>query len=339
MGARLQLAMSSAEIDALSVPRWKKTILRAMARYGLFLGDTGGDAWGIELQSPDRASRASAGLTPSPPSPRRSGPAKKQRWALRRQPARRSRLGALFARDRSPRLRGEAADAARHTPGLPLGLPVNPEPPDDWLVARRRNRAIESSRVTLRRGQASTCEERTSRKYALLDSRREPRRSTTRRSRRRTDMRSTCTAVPSRCSQASAPEPRSSRSSAASSSCVSRGCERARTDLPARVGELASAPPRHAAAARLDTASPNHCVDAGPGHRLLVPTKSVGRHVAGHAEAARSGTRELEPRSGRRRRTSRRRLSQAGSGSRPGERHAPVAAGEEQPSCPSSPPG
>jgi hypothetical protein len=51
MGARLQLAMSSAEIDALAVPRWKKTILRAMARYGLYLGDTGGGAWGIHLES------------------------------------------------------------------------------------------------------------------------------------------------------------------------------------------------------------------------------------------------------------------------------------------------
>lgn len=51
MGVRLQLAMSSAEIDALSVPRWKKTILRAMARYGLYLGDTGGGAWGIQLES------------------------------------------------------------------------------------------------------------------------------------------------------------------------------------------------------------------------------------------------------------------------------------------------
>jgi hypothetical protein len=51
MGARLQLAMSSAEIDALRVPSWKKTILRAMARYGLYLGDTGGGAWGVQLES------------------------------------------------------------------------------------------------------------------------------------------------------------------------------------------------------------------------------------------------------------------------------------------------
>jgi hypothetical protein len=42
MGARLQLDLSDPEIDALPVPAWKKTILRAMAHYGLYLGDTGG---------------------------------------------------------------------------------------------------------------------------------------------------------------------------------------------------------------------------------------------------------------------------------------------------------
>ena len=51
MGTRVQLAMSPAAIDALPVPGWKKTILRAMARYGMFLGDTGGGAWGIQLES------------------------------------------------------------------------------------------------------------------------------------------------------------------------------------------------------------------------------------------------------------------------------------------------
>jgi hypothetical protein len=51
MGARLQLALSSDEIDALDVPRWKKTILRAMSRYGLILGDTGGGTWGIQAES------------------------------------------------------------------------------------------------------------------------------------------------------------------------------------------------------------------------------------------------------------------------------------------------
>ena len=51
MGARLQLAMSPVQIDALPVPGWKKTILRAMARYGMFVGDTGGTSWGLQTES------------------------------------------------------------------------------------------------------------------------------------------------------------------------------------------------------------------------------------------------------------------------------------------------
>jgi hypothetical protein len=47
MGARFQLDMSRHEIDALDVPEWKKAILRAMARYGMYLGDTGG-SWGVK---------------------------------------------------------------------------------------------------------------------------------------------------------------------------------------------------------------------------------------------------------------------------------------------------
>jgi len=50
-GTRFQLAMSREEINALSVPSWKKTILRAMARYGMFVGDTTGGAWGIQVES------------------------------------------------------------------------------------------------------------------------------------------------------------------------------------------------------------------------------------------------------------------------------------------------
>lgn len=41
MGARLQLAMTAAEIDALAAPPWKKALLHAMADYGMFFGDTG----------------------------------------------------------------------------------------------------------------------------------------------------------------------------------------------------------------------------------------------------------------------------------------------------------
>ena len=51
MGQRFQLAMSDSQIDGLSVPSWKKTILRAMAHYGMIVGDTGGDSWGIQYES------------------------------------------------------------------------------------------------------------------------------------------------------------------------------------------------------------------------------------------------------------------------------------------------
>jgi hypothetical protein len=50
-GARFQLAMSKAEIDALGVPRWKRAILLAMARYGFFVEDTGGSPWDVALES------------------------------------------------------------------------------------------------------------------------------------------------------------------------------------------------------------------------------------------------------------------------------------------------
>jgi hypothetical protein len=50
-GTRLQLDMSDAEIRALRAPRWKRTILRAMARYGMFVGDTGGSPWDLEFES------------------------------------------------------------------------------------------------------------------------------------------------------------------------------------------------------------------------------------------------------------------------------------------------
>ena len=51
-GTRFQLDLSPAEIDALRVPDWKKTILRAMAEYGLYVGDTtGGTPWNIWFES------------------------------------------------------------------------------------------------------------------------------------------------------------------------------------------------------------------------------------------------------------------------------------------------
>jgi hypothetical protein len=51
MGQHFMLAMSDSEIDALSVPAWKKTTLNAMAHYGMFVGDTGGTGWGIAFES------------------------------------------------------------------------------------------------------------------------------------------------------------------------------------------------------------------------------------------------------------------------------------------------
>ena len=51
MGARFQLNMTDAEINAMAVPTWKKTIFRAMARYGMYFGDTGGGNWGIQVES------------------------------------------------------------------------------------------------------------------------------------------------------------------------------------------------------------------------------------------------------------------------------------------------
>jgi len=49
-GARFQLAMSDAQIAQLPVPAWNQTILRAMARYGMVVGDTGGQ-WGSATES------------------------------------------------------------------------------------------------------------------------------------------------------------------------------------------------------------------------------------------------------------------------------------------------
>jgi hypothetical protein len=51
MGTRFQLAMSPGEIERLPLPRFKRAILHAMARYGMFVGDTGGSSWGLQLES------------------------------------------------------------------------------------------------------------------------------------------------------------------------------------------------------------------------------------------------------------------------------------------------
>jgi hypothetical protein len=51
LGTRFQLNYSDAEIDALAAPPWKKTILRAMAHYGLYFTDTGSGSWAIQAES------------------------------------------------------------------------------------------------------------------------------------------------------------------------------------------------------------------------------------------------------------------------------------------------
>lgn len=52
LGARLQLRVAPSVIDGLRIPSWKKTLLHAMARYGMFFGDTGSTfAFTVETES------------------------------------------------------------------------------------------------------------------------------------------------------------------------------------------------------------------------------------------------------------------------------------------------
>jgi hypothetical protein len=51
VGARFQLAMSDAQIQALPVPGWKRTILTALAHYGGYVGDTGGPGFAFQFES------------------------------------------------------------------------------------------------------------------------------------------------------------------------------------------------------------------------------------------------------------------------------------------------
>lgn len=51
MGARFQLDMTETQINALSVPAWKKTILKALATYGGYVGDTGGSGFAFQFES------------------------------------------------------------------------------------------------------------------------------------------------------------------------------------------------------------------------------------------------------------------------------------------------
>jgi Concanavalin A-like lectin/glucanases superfamily len=50
-GMRFKLDYTAAEIDALSVPAWKKTILHALRTYGAYVGDTGGGGFNFQFES------------------------------------------------------------------------------------------------------------------------------------------------------------------------------------------------------------------------------------------------------------------------------------------------
>jgi hypothetical protein len=53
MGARFRLTLTPAEIDALEgVPAHRRAVYKAMATYGMFFGDTGGDSlFAIEMET------------------------------------------------------------------------------------------------------------------------------------------------------------------------------------------------------------------------------------------------------------------------------------------------
>jgi hypothetical protein len=51
MGQRLQLNMTTAQIKALAIPAWNKTVLQAFATYGAYVEDTGNDPWAIKFES------------------------------------------------------------------------------------------------------------------------------------------------------------------------------------------------------------------------------------------------------------------------------------------------
>jgi len=51
MGARLRLNYTDAEITALDIPEYRKTVVRALARRGAYIGDTGGPGIGFQALS------------------------------------------------------------------------------------------------------------------------------------------------------------------------------------------------------------------------------------------------------------------------------------------------
>jgi cell division septation protein DedD len=51
MGQRFRLNLTDEQIDSSCAPGWEQTIATAMAHYGLYFGDTGGDGFGVMLES------------------------------------------------------------------------------------------------------------------------------------------------------------------------------------------------------------------------------------------------------------------------------------------------
>ncbi len=66
MGDLLQLNMTPAQIAATGAPAWQQAIMRAMARYGMYINDTNGgdDNQALELDSQDDVSFTSLGEPP-----------------------------------------------------------------------------------------------------------------------------------------------------------------------------------------------------------------------------------------------------------------------------------
>ena len=73
MGTHLWLDLTPAQIEALAIPGWQKTILRALRTHGAFMGDTGGAGNLRSSSSPRSRTRASAEPTRSSPGHRRAG--------------------------------------------------------------------------------------------------------------------------------------------------------------------------------------------------------------------------------------------------------------------------
>jgi hypothetical protein len=53
LGQHFWLDVTPSQIDALSVPEWQKIILRAIAKYGMYVGDNGGAPWALQFESGD----------------------------------------------------------------------------------------------------------------------------------------------------------------------------------------------------------------------------------------------------------------------------------------------